>query len=114
MNTYDQIIASAYYVFGNQLTSKIVASFLVSSCHNGNQFQKEELRLTQLKDIIIFENHMFRLKEGFSLSDISECINFDMVRFFQNLKNSRDKYYSNYEEKRKVMIKREAFSKNKE
>lgn len=111
MNTYDQIIASAYYVFGDQLTSKIIASFLVFSSRNGNVFEEEELKLKKLKEVMVFENHMFRLKEEYTILDISDYINFDMVSFFQNLKKSRDKYYSNYDKKAKIMIKRNELNK---
>ena len=106
MNIYDQIVASAYYVFGNQLTSKIIASFLVFSTKNGNKFEIGELKLMKLKDMFKFENHLFSLKSEYTISDIADCIDFDKVLFFQNLKVSRDKYYSDYSEKQKVMIKR--------
>ena len=112
-NIYDQIVASAYYVFGDQLTTKIIASFLVYSTHNGNHFEEQELKLDKLKGIIKFENHIFKLNPGYSVSDIADCINFDMVEFFLNIKCSRDKYYSTYEEKRRVMIKRKVLE-NKE
>ena len=110
MNTYDQIIASAYYVFGDKLTSRIVSSFLVLSSSNGNKFEEDELKLNKLKGIIKFNNHFFILNDGYSISDISECINFDMVVFFFFLKNSRDKYYSSYEEKQKIMRKRKSMN----
>ena len=106
MNTYDKIIASAYYVFGNHLTTRIVSVFLFKSTFNGNVFEDGELRLKLLKDKFIFENHMFRLKDEYSISDLEDCIDFDMVTFFQNLKRSRDNYYSGFEKTGKLKIKR--------
>lgn len=105
MNIYDQIIASAYYVFGEGLTSRIIASFLLYSTKNGNHFETEELKLNKLKGMFKFNNHMFSLIDGYTISDIADCIDFDKVLFFQNLKKSRDKFYNNYQEKQKVIKK---------
>ena len=41
-----------------------------------------------------FDNHVYRLKSGYTVNDLSDFINFDMVLVFHNLKKSRDKYYS--------------------
>lgn len=107
MNTYDQIVASAYYVFGEHLNTKIISYFLLRSHQNGNIFEKSELQLNVLKDIISFDNYFFRMNEGYSISDLSDLINFDMVTFFQNLKKARDNYYSGLEDKqKKLKIKR--------
>lgn len=106
MNTYDQIVASAYYVFGEHLNTRIISAFLVLSRHNGNVFEEEELKLQLLKDIVFIENGKYKLKEGYSVSDIADCINFDMVTFFQNLKCSRDKCCSTYQKKHKGFVKK--------
>ena len=103
MNTYDQIVASAYYVFGNQLNTRIISAFLIKSTYNGNVFEDNELQLNLLKDVFIFDNYFFRLNNGYSLSDIEDCINFEMVTFFQNLKKARDNYYSGTESKQKKL-----------
>ena len=107
MNTYDQIVASAYYVFGEQLNTKIISAFLFKSTYNGNVFEDDELKLNALKDKIVFDNHLFKLKEGLTIFDISEYINFDMVTFFQNLYKSRDDYYTGrYDKIKKLKINR--------
>ena len=106
MNTYDQIVASAYYVFGDKLTTKIISVFLVLSRNNGNVFEEDELKLQELKGKITLKNSIYKLNEGYSVSDIADCINFDMVTFFQNLKCSRDKCCSTYKKKQDGFIKK--------
>ena len=101
MNTYDHIIASAYYVFEEQLNPKIITAFLLRSSYNGNTFERDELRLKVLKDIIILVDGKYKLNEGYTISDLNNCINFDMVTFFQNLKKARENYYSGLEDKQK-------------
>ena len=112
MSTYDQIVASAYFVFREELTTRVITCFLVYSTYLGNKFDDEELKFIKLKKYIGFDNHTFHLKQGYSVSDIAECINFDMVKFFLNIKTSRDKFYSTYEEKNKLMIKRKVVNDN--
>ena len=103
MNTYDKIVASAYYVFGDQLTTKIVSIFIIYSKKNGNVFEEDELKFKELKDKMILKNGLYRLNEGYSVSDIADCINFDMVTFFQNLKCSRDKCCTKYKHKNELI-----------
>ena len=103
MNTYDQIVASAYYVFGDALNTKIISIFLVLSRKNGNVFEEDELKLKELKGKMTLKNSIYKLNEGYSVSDIADCINFDMVTFFQNLKCSRDKCCNNYEHKNELI-----------
>ena len=94
MNIFDKVLASAYYVFEGELNSHIIRSFITLMRKNGYQFKRDELQMNELRKYMDFQNHKYVLKDNYTISDISDFINFDMVAVFHNLKKSRDRYYS--------------------
>ena len=94
MSAYDQILASAYYVFGDQLNSLIIQQFITLLTKGGIKLPSDEMKIKELNQYIEFDNHKYKLKNGCTIEDISSFINFDMVTIFHNIKRHRDKYYS--------------------
>jgi len=94
MNIFDQILASGYYVFERQLNSSIIRYFISLVKYTGYKFQRGELKMHEIDKYMFFDNHMYKLKDGYDLNDIAMFIDFDMVLVFHNIKKSRDKYYS--------------------
>lgn len=95
MNIFDQILASAYYVFENELNSHIIRSFISLMRKTKEKFSRDDLKMKEISKYMEFKNHMYVLKEGYTIDDIAQFINFKMVTIFHNLKISRDKFYSN-------------------
>ena len=94
MNIYDQVLASAYYVFGEQLNSHIIQQFLILMNKAGIKGENSKFKMADIKEYMYFDNHKYVLKDGCTISDIVQFIDLDMVRIFQNLKQHRDYYYS--------------------
>jgi len=95
MNIYDQVLASAYYVFREQLNSHIIQQFLILMNKAGIKGENSKFKMTDIDKYMYFDNHKYVLKDGYTISDIVQFIDLDMVRIFQNLKQHRDYYYSN-------------------
>ena len=95
MYNYDQILASAYYVFRGELTTTIIASMIIFLKKNGVRLKRQDLKMKELARIMTFDNHKFYLKSGYKLEDIHHLINDDLVRIFLELQKIRDLYYSN-------------------
>lgn len=94
MDIFDKIIASGYYVFEGQLNSHIVRQFINIARSFGKSFKSNELKMNKMRKYIEFDNYFYRLKNGYTVSDISEYIDLDMVTVYHNLKIYRDKFYS--------------------
>ena len=100
--TYDEIIASAYYVFREGLTTRIIASFLVNLKKWGIIYHREE---SELKGLIVFNGTNYTLSNDSRMSDIVPFVKNNLVLIFESLKASRDNYYLNADsrmEKEKV------------
>ena len=95
MNIFDQILASAYYVFEDGLNSHIIRQFITFMRKYGYKFKREDLKMHEMSKYMEFVNHQYILKKEYTIDDIAPFINFDMVAIYHNLKKSRDKYYSN-------------------
>lgn len=103
--TYDEIIASAYYVFREGLTTRIIASFLVNLKKLGIIYHREESKLKELKGLIVFNGANYTLSNDSRMSDIIPFVKNNLVLIFESLKASRDNYYLNADsrmEKEKV------------
>ena len=94
MNIFDQILASGYFVFEKELNSHIVRQFINLARRSGKKFSREELKMMDISRYMEFNNHLYSLKNGYTMGDIALFIDCDMVRVFQNLKSLRDTYYS--------------------
>ncbi len=106
MNIYDQILASAYYVFEKELSSQIIKSFISLLKKSGVCLNRNETKMDKLGKYMEFDNHKYRLKDEYTINDIADFIDFDMVTIFHNLKKTRDDYYSNNPRKNEYQVKR--------
>ncbi len=107
MNIYDQILASAYYVFEKELSSQIIKSFISLLKKSGECLNRNENKtLTEIGLLSLCDNHKYRLKAEYTINDIADFIDFDMVTIFHNLKKTRDDYYSNNPRKNEYQVKR--------
>ena len=95
MNIFDQILASAYYVFEEELNPHIIKLFITLMKSIGFRFKRTDLVMNKIRDFMYFDSQKYVLKEGVTVKDLTDFINFDYVTIFHNLKKSRDKYYSN-------------------
>ena len=95
--TYDEIIASAYYVFREDLTTRVVATFLTNLKKWGIIYHREESKLKELKRLIIFNGVNYTLADDCRMSDIIPFVKNNLVLIFESLKKSRDNYYLNSE-----------------
>ncbi len=93
--TFDEIIASAYYVFRDGLTSTIIANYLTSMKKINITFTREESKLKELKRLIVFNGYSYSLAEGVCMQDIISYVNNNLVLVFEEIKTARDNYYSN-------------------
>ena len=108
MNIFDQILASGYYAFDGKLNSHIVRMGITFLRKSGRVFHRDELIMKEIKKYMYFENQQYLLKDEFTVSDLGEFIDTNLVAMFHNLKIARDKFYSNRLEieDSKKMIKR--------
>ena len=105
MNLYDQILASAYYVFEEELTSQIIKSFVILLKKADVTIHRNELKMEEIAQYMEFKNHKYKLKDGYTIHTIADYINLDMVAIFHNLKKTRDEYYSNKITNGKLLVK---------
>ena len=76
--TYDEIIASAYLVFKEDLTTRIISIGLTNLTRDGHKIKRDDLKLKELKDVFEFKDYVYR---------------FVLVCLFQEIKQRRDKDY---------------------
>ena len=101
MYNYDQILASGYYVFREELTTSMVCNFISLLIGIGSRFTSEDLRLKELRRILIINDNKFYLKEGFRLEDIAYLVDDNLVLMFQEFKDVID---THSKDKRKIKI----------
>ena len=94
MNIFDKILASGYYVFENELNSHIIRNFITLARKSGKKFERDELKMDEISKYMEFDNHIYRLKKGYTINDISDFIDLDIITIFHNYKIYRDRYYS--------------------
>jgi len=87
MYTYDEIIASGYYVFREDLTTDIICKVLNIMSSFGIKFDCHQASIKELKRIIEFNpsSHKYSLKDGSRLEDITGFIKEDLVIVFQKI-----------------------------
>ena len=93
--TYDEIVASAYYVFREGLTTRIIASFLSNLKKWGVVYHRSESKLKELERIIVFNGINYTLANDSKMSDIIPFVKNNLVVIFEDLKKLRDDYYLN-------------------
>lgn len=93
--TFDEIIASAYYVFRDGLTSTIIANYFANMKKLGISYNREESKIKELKRLIIFNGYGYTLAEGVCMQDIIPYVKDNLVIIFEELGSLRDNYYTN-------------------
>ena len=91
--TYDEIIASAYYVFRQELNPNVIINFLIYMKNLGYIYHREDLRFKELDRFFIFDGANFCLKEGAKLEDIAPFIQDNLTWLFSEMKSIRNEYY---------------------
>ncbi len=92
--TYDEILASAYYVFRDDLKIPIICTSLeILTKYYGIKFSRTNLQIVKLKNIIIFENETYKLNSSNSIDDIIDYVVPCLVIFFETLKRQQNSSY---------------------
>ncbi len=105
MYNYDQILASGYYVFRDDLTTSMVSSLITLLINLGARFKRDNLRIKELKRILVLNGDKFSLNDGFILDDIIYLVDNNLVLMFQELKDSMGSYSDEEVSKKKIKIK---------
>ena len=90
--TYDEIIASAYYVFRNELNSNVIINFLIYMKNLGYVYHRDDLKLKELERIFVFDGN-YRLIEDARLEDIVPYVKDNLTWLFSEMKSIRNEYY---------------------
>ena len=90
MYTYDEVLASGYYVFRENLNTdvlgyalEIIGGKTLLHCSRTDN----KIRIDELSRIIEFNDGYFKLKDGSKLEDIKDFIKEELVIVFQQIKN---------------------------
>lgn len=100
--TYDEIIASAYYVFRNELNPNVIINFLIYMKNLGYVYHREDLRFKELDRFFIFDGANYHLKEGVKLEDIVPFVQDNLTWFFSEIKCISSEYFDNITNDSKV------------
>ena len=96
MYTYDEIIASGYYVFREELTTHVICKFLGIMKVLGIKIDSEHShsKIKELQRIFEFDinNFSYRLKDNYKLDDIKDFIKEDLVIVFQSIQKIINKH----------------------
>ena len=92
MDSFDTILASGYYVFREDLDSKIISIFMLYLKNLGIDFKGCRLEIKELRGIIEFHDSKYTLNDKFKMSDISYLIDDNWVLIFNDIKNNLDLY----------------------
>ena len=96
MNIFDQILASGYYAFDGKLNSHLVRMAFTFLRKNGVEFKRDDLVMNEIKKYMYFdlESKHYLLKEGYTISDLGEFIDINLITMFHNLKRLWDNHHS--------------------
>lgn len=100
--TYDEIIASAYYVFRNELNPNVIINFLIYMKNLGYVYHREDLIFKELDRFFIFDGANYHLKEGVKLEDIVPFVQDNLTWFFSEMKCILSEYFDNITNDSKV------------
>lgn len=88
MYTFDEIIASAYFVYPGELTIEIIKEILVFL----SQFSKfKDLKLDRLSSKIEFKDYKYLLKENVKISDLIPYIDNNLMIVICELKEEKER-----------------------
>ena len=106
MNFFDQLLASGYYAFDGKLNSHIVRIAITFLRKHGKKFKNNELVMKEIKKYMYFdvETQHYVLYDEYTVSDIGDYMNIDLITLFHNIKLSRDRYYSGLDTKEEPTI----------
>lgn len=101
MNFFDQLLASGYYAFDGKLNSHIVRIAIAFLRKNNMKFKSKELVMQKIKKYMYFdiETQHYLLYDEYTVGDLSEFMDIDLITLFHNIKLSRDRYYSGLDTK---------------
>jgi len=91
--TYDEIIASAYLVFGEDLTTMIISMGLMALKKYGTKIKREDLKLKELKDVFEFKDYKYKLKDGYTLKSVESYLRIVLVALFEEIQKERNQEY---------------------
>ncbi len=93
--SFDEIIASAYYVFRDGLTTTIITNYFTNMKKLGISYNREETKFQELKRLVIFDGYNYGLAEGVYMQDIIPYVKDNLVMIFKEIEILRDNYYNN-------------------
>lgn len=91
MYTYDEIVASAYFVFKEKLSKEIIMTFIAIRKNSFGEKFNHNLKLKELKNIIEFDNPYYKLKDDKKISDLMPYIKIELIVLFQAIEESLEK-----------------------
>ncbi len=96
MNIFDQILASGYYVFDGKLNSHLVRMAFAFLRKNGMTFSRDDLVMKEIKEYMYFDlgSKHYVLKDGYTVSDLGNFIDIDLITMFHNLKKAWDNHHT--------------------
>ena len=90
MYTYDEIIASGYYIFLDDLSTDIVSEFIYIMKKLGKKFSRNELKLNKVLEILDFDGTDYRLNNDKNYEDIMQYVNLELVLVFECIQIDRN------------------------
>lgn len=90
MYTYDEIIASGYYVFLDELSTDIVSYFFCIMKKLGKKFSRNELKLDNISKILEFDGTNYKLKSDRNYEDIMPYVDLELVLVFECIQIDRN------------------------
>ena len=90
MYTYDEVIASGYLVFGSELSSLIIQDFYKVLHALGRNYDRRNMIMYKLHDVIDFKELKYVLKEGKTEIDLYPYINPEMIMIFKYIQQARE------------------------
>ena len=92
MYSYDEILASGYYVFRENLSTWLI-SIGVKVLKDHNKLATLPLKITELNRIIEFKEQKFILNSNYRMEDITPFVKDELVLLFQGIQACINEYY---------------------
>ena len=96
MNIFDKLLASGYYAFNGELNSHIVRMAITFLRKNGMSFSRDELVMKEITKYMYFDCYSLHyvLKDGYTVSDLEDFIDKDLITLFHNLMKAWDDHHT--------------------
>ena len=92
MYTYDEVIASGYFVFKEKLSKDVISTFItIRKSIFDEKFTRNDLKLNKLKDFIKFNNPYYELKDEKTINDLMPFTKLELIVLFQAIEEELDK-----------------------